>query len=820
MTAPFGPVLEAALKENIQGGRLGAYKGVQVHPQFYCCLSGTSVGIAKDPVAMLFLSATRVCMNTAVTADYSNSWSPSSTIAAWEVDWGDGNTSNGAWPGGGSVAHPGGGYTLPITYTVTLTVTDLLGATGIAEVQIEVIDCSVEEIDVFAGCGASGAWKSETGGLNWDDVSYGVLDGVKIHDIKANWFTIGTESVEVWAATENGVYTSTAGSIWTRKELPLPGAYLVEPTPVAITCSKYDPLEVYVLATSAAGVTWLYRTVDAGETWTYMRIGPMGASEPTGGGVIESVSALHWDSTTNRMWIIGPGCYPNSIYNCNFVIYWEAGAYHVIENIVATSWGGSFVEDQTGDLWISGTFYQAPPVLPFPPCYDVIQQSIGGWTVRPASVDCAGIGLCYLGFYNGDVYVGGQGIHIQRWQGGAWQSVGAPDHIVYTLKGTSHYLYVGGSITDIDGVTTNYIGRWNGVTWDGLNGGVSSNVYAIQANADGTEIYIGGSFTAAGTGADVITAYRFAMWDEVANEWSSPCIGLERLDNNVYAIAVSATGDVYVGGAFTATTGGTTLNHIARWSRATDTWAPVGSGFNGNVQALEFDEDGNLWVGGNFTQDGDGNPVAYISMIGPGSATPAAVGRTNLIAMSADGQYVYVSLIDSSNNPVVVRVGYELSGLVNIYNPGSGTWGGVAADSYYSNVLWMFGDFGGEKILLSEDWGETNTDQTDAGWNAGEVVRPLLVSAWESSDVVAILNLANESWRTKDWGTAWAKQGDTGFDCQSGARDPFEPENIWIGREDVGANHIQYSPNSGVNWDERSGGFAANAPVTALQVTK
>ena len=101
MTAPFGPVLEAALKENVQGGRLAIYSGVQVHAEFYCCVSGTSVGVAKDPVAMLFLSADRVCTGVAITADYSNSWSPSSTLSTWVIDLGDGNTSNGvcAWGG-------------------------------------------------------------------------------------------------------------------------------------------------------------------------------------------------------------------------------------------------------------------------------------------------------------------------------------------------------------------------------------------------------------------------------------------------------------------------------------------------------------------------------------------------------------------------------------------------------------------------------------------------------------------------------------------------------------------------------------------------
>jgi len=812
MTAPFGPVLESALKENVQGGKLCMYKGVQVHPQFYCCISGTNVGVAKDPVAMLHLSTTRVCMNTAVTADYSLSWSPSSTITAWEVDWGDGNVSNGVWPGAGSVAHPGGGYALPITYTVTLTVTDLLGATGIAQVQIEVIDCTLAEIELFAGCGASGTWRSEVGGISWDDVSRGTLAGVTVHDMKVNWFTIGTESVEMWAATENGVYTSIAGSTWTRKALPLPGVYLVEPLPVAITCSKYDPLEVYVLATSAAGVSWLYRTVDAGETWAYRAVGPLGIGEPVGGGLNSDVNAMYWDASNNYMYVGGWCWFPTGTYAFNRAGYWHSGAWDPVgqgvDDIVE-----AIAEDNSGGIWYGGAFtnvsgFASNKVAMWDGAvwHD---RSLAGW----------GNNARGLAMYGPDMYVTGENNAetVSYWSGGVWNIAGASNGNGYALHATANFLYCGGSFTTMAGDTVNYIARWNGVTWDALDSGISgTSVSAIKSNADGTEIYVGGNFTA----ASAVTAYYFAMWNEITNEWTSPCIGLERLNGSVYAIAVSDAGDVYIGGAFTATTGGTTLNRIARWSRATDAWVPVGSGFNASVYSLEFDEYGNLWAGGAFTQDGDGNAVAYISMVGPGAGTPATVGRTSLIDMSADGQYIYVALLDGGANPAILRVDYELASMVNLYVPGAGTWGGVVADHFFSNVMWMFGDFGAEKVLVSDDWGETNDDRTDAGWNGAEVVRPLLPSDWNSNDVVAMLNFANESWRSKNWGEDWAKQGDTAFDCDCGARDPFEPDNVWIGRDDAGALHIQYSPNSGVNWEERSTNFTANAPVTALQVTK
>jgi len=823
MTAPFGPVLESALKENVQGGRLSAYKGLQVRPQFFCCISGTSVGVAKDPVAVLFLSADRVCMNTAITADYSLSWSPSSTLQTWEIDWGDGSPPSSGGPPWvpGSVAHPGGGYALDITYTITLTVTDLAGGSGFAQIQIEVIDCTVAVIDVFAGCGDSGPWKSADGGLNWGDVGYGVLDGVKIHDIKANWFTIGTESVEVWTATEDGVYMSVAGSVWARKALPAPIGYLVEPLPVAITCSKYDPLEVYVLATSGADVSWLYRTVDAGVSWTYMAVGPIGMSEPGGGIGGGGVWSLHWDASVDFMYSGGWAGFPTVPEASNGAGYWNGAAWAAVGGGV-NSRPRAVDEDNLGNIWYCGSFTTCEGA----PCNGVASWSGFAWTDRLLPPAFAGVKYD-LEMYNGDMYVTGSPTvptgGVYSYSGGVWTNEGDANRGGIALHATSSYLYYGGGSTIIDGVTACRIARWNGVSWTALGDGVGSSdiadydwVRAIASNADGTEIYVGGDFLTAGGE----TAYNFAMWDEVAHVWSSPSRGLELLNGEVHAIVVSEAGDVYIGGEFSVAVGSATiLNYIARWNRTDDTWAPVGSGFNGYVRALEFDEDGNLWVGGDFTQDGNDNAMAHVAVISVGDATPAIVGRTHLLDMSADGQCVYIGLLDDGDKPAIIRVGYELNEMTTIHHPGIGTWGGVAADPFYSNILWMYGDFAGENVLFSDNWGLGSEDRTNE--LPAVLIRPLLISAWDSRDVIAIANGGTlESWRTKDFGIVWAEQGDTAFICDCGVRDHFEPENIWIGRVDSGGAPIRYSPNAGVGWIERWAGFPSPAIVTALQVTK
>ena len=82
MTTPFSDEFVDQLSKTTQGGKLYVYSEQVVFPKWFCCVSGTSVGVAKDPAAMLSVSPTRVCTDEEVTAYYGNSWSPSSTISS------------------------------------------------------------------------------------------------------------------------------------------------------------------------------------------------------------------------------------------------------------------------------------------------------------------------------------------------------------------------------------------------------------------------------------------------------------------------------------------------------------------------------------------------------------------------------------------------------------------------------------------------------------------------------------------------------------------------------------------------------------------
>lgn len=161
MTSPFAPAFEALLKGGVQGGSLRVEGRHIVYPVYHCCLSGDSVGVDKDPTALIKADTQEVCTGTPYCIDILGSYSATGTIVTYSVDWGDGNVSNGAWPPGGDICHPLGGWLLDYVYTVTLTVTDLLGATGTAAIEVTVLDCVEPEPPIVIGTGSSGPYYME-----------------------------------------------------------------------------------------------------------------------------------------------------------------------------------------------------------------------------------------------------------------------------------------------------------------------------------------------------------------------------------------------------------------------------------------------------------------------------------------------------------------------------------------------------------------------------------------------------------------------------------------------------------------------------------
>lgn len=783
MTAPFGPGLEAALKGNVQGGRLHLYKRFVVNPRFFCCVSGTSVGVAKDPVAVLVVNPQRVCINTAVNADYSRCWSPSSTIASWSVAWGDGQTSNGVWPGAGNVNHPLGGYVWPDIYNITLTVTDLLGATGVDVIQVEVLDCTgMPEVEAFCGCGSSGVWYTSTGGRQWVNRGGGTLDDVAIYDLSASPYTFGMLLHKVWAATENGLYlTEDSGLTWREIE-----DFPTDMTPRAVRASPYSEEEVYVLAQDTAGAAFLLRSEDEGETWTELRIsqiyleyqGIMGLGDDflygtkfdlPAGAAADSARCITINSTYSRNPATGE---------------WEELVGGDLDHNLST-----FVDVQTLIAGDEGALFWSAGVWDD---YDGLTGSAAGRFVdcfRKIPTD-----------------------HILLKDDELWELTTPGGGVPFSHVGSSPWtLPQSGArfIIRIDGTSNLLIGYAHEIVRCEI-GGFPVNATFFTEWAD-PNVTLGAPFfldtSVGGTYWVAANETRLLVRDNIAQTWNWDTIECP------YPITNSGTvrGNPPLGFP---------VVHVVTENGVYQRDAPNNRYFliaeQENVERVFYNDGG---AGMIFTMTSSDNyPGVY--RIDTDTYRLPVGNLHHTMDINASGEFIYIAVIEiATGNPVILRVSYDLEATDVLYEPGGGTWGGVVASKSDVGGVWFFGDFGAAtKILHSEDFGKTTTDITDAGWGANEVVAAVTPSLFDVRDAIAVLNDAQETYLTRD-ATDWIKTGDTAFVAACAERDPLEPFNLFLGREDeLGPPLLQYSPNEGVGWLERSTGILPSSSITVIEV--
>ena len=214
---------------------------------------------------------------------------------------------------------------------------------------------------------------------------------------------------------------------------------------------------------------------------------------------------------------------------------------------------------------------------------------------------------------------------------------GSPAIYAIAVSGTD--VYVGGSFTAVGKVPASYIAKWNTLTntWSGLGAsdvnGVNSYVIAIAVS--GSDVYVGGTFSAANNSANsTVNASMIAKWNGSA--WSAGATDFNGVNNQVHDIAINGS-DVYVGGYFTQATNSenntVSTNYVAKWNGTA--WSTLGSGdnfgVNSPVYALALDGS-NLYVGGSFTSVALNNvPANYIARWDGASWTPLGSGLNNQV---------------------------------------------------------------------------------------------------------------------------------------------------------------------------------------------
>ncbi len=222
----------------------------------------------------------------------------------------------------------------------------------------------------------------------------------------------------------------------------------------------------------------------------------------------------------------------------------------------------------------------------------------------------------------------------------------APSRVMALAVDGTGAVYAGGSFSQIGGQARSSLAKLSaggtGTADPAWNPAPNGAVYAVALGAHG-EVYIGGNFlNVGGQMRRRLAKLSSTGIGAVDPEWDPAA------DNDVLALAVDAAGALYAGGMF-ANVGGRTRSRIAKLSgigtgAADPDWSPSA---NNSVYTLAVDAGGSVYAGGIFTSIGgqSRNRVARLSAAGTGAAdaswNPAANGSVHSLAVKPGGA-VYV----------------------------------------------------------------------------------------------------------------------------------------------------------------------------------
>ncbi len=182
---------------------------------------------------------------------------------------------------------------------------------------------------------------------------------------------------------------------------------------------------------------------------------------------------------------------------------------------------------------------------------------------------------------------------------------------IYTCEVWNNELIFGGNFTNGPSGLTNANGivRYDIQQYsyrklgNDVNAGVmgQNNMFNVSAlKCDDHYLWVGGNFTQAG-GQE---AFGIARYDLINNTWKSFNSAQYYPLSNVYAIDVAGN-DVYIGGNFSQSLNGNTLNHIVRLNKNDENFYTIENngniGANGVIHTI-FNDGQRLWIGGSFTE--------------------------------------------------------------------------------------------------------------------------------------------------------------------------------------------------------------------------
>lgn len=312
---------------------------------------------------------------------------------------------------------------------------------------------------------------------------------------------------------------------------------------------------------------------------------------------------------------------------------------------------------------------------------NAVAQCVSGWLPVPM-VDYPPVESIAV-LPNGDVIIGGHfdnvggvpALRIARYtpSTGAVASLGQGlenDPLAFAVLPNGDFV-AGGGFQAAGGTTASHIARYSSSTgWTvmgtGLYPGLNHNVNAVAALPNG-DIIAGGRFTSTGfPGGPVLN--HIARYTPSTNTWAP--LGSGTGGSAVNAVAVLPNGDIIAGGDFDSA-GGVPASFIARYTLSTNTWSAMGEGTNNNISALAVLPDGDVVVSGGFQHAGGVLNVNFIARYAPATNTWSAMG------LGTDATVTSLAVLPGGD---VLAGGYFLqaggiaANYIARYSPSTNTW--------------------------------------------------------------------------------------------------------------------------------------------------
>lgn len=235
----------------------------------------------------------------------------------------------------------------------------------------------------------------------------------------------------------------------------------------------------------------------------------------------------------------------------SFIARWDGVAWKPL----GTGVNGNvqaMIEDEDGSLIVGGLFTAAGGT----PAYGLARWDGSGWTSfnLPVSSRVSALAFHPDGHLHagGDFSNAGENFGMLRREGGLWIPYapgcpGSPNAVDFESNGS---MIIGGSFKESTGGPGNYIARWNGSAWEQLGAGRSGVVKAVHVMRDG-QIVTAGSGRSGGTSEADVARWDGTKWRPMVEGPYDPNAGtclLERPDGSLIVGGITTAGSILTNG--------------------------------------------------------------------------------------------------------------------------------------------------------------------------------------------------------------------------------------------------------------------------------